>query len=188
MSSSNEVYALIGDRLKPCAEIFFPRHLKHSVCNTSPIFPISDSLAFRAHSIEGHEALGNTAKMATTSNMFLYSLTIQPPTIMTQAVVGQFSGTREQLIATISGSRLVLLRPDSTLGKVLTLLSHDVFGIVRSLATFRIAGSNKGMSHPLPTYSNFHLPTYMAQAYFHNVVHVAVTAHQSSLLFSISKC
>jgi splicing factor 3B subunit 3 len=82
--------------------------------------------------------------MATTSNMFLYSLTIQPPTLTTQAVVGQFAGTKEQLIATACGSRLVLLRPDPTQGKVLTLLSHGVFGIIRSLSAFRLAGSNKG--------------------------------------------
>lgn len=82
--------------------------------------------------------------MATTSNMFLYSLTIQPPSTMTQAILGQFSGTKEQQIITACGSRLSLLRPDPTQGKVITLLSHDVFGIIRSLAAFRLAGSSKG--------------------------------------------
>ncbi|KAJ8122140.1 hypothetical protein ONZ43_g1589 [Nemania bipapillata] len=81
--------------------------------------------------------------MATTSNMFLYSLTIQPPTCITQAVLGQFSGTREQQIVAASGSRLTLMRPDPSQGKVTTLLSHEVFGIIRSIATFRLAGSNK---------------------------------------------
>ncbi|KOS18324.1 Pre-mRNA-splicing factor rse1 [Escovopsis weberi] len=81
--------------------------------------------------------------MATTSNMFLYSLTIQPPTNVVQAVLGQFAGTKEQLIVTAAGSRLTLLRPDPSQGKVLALLSHDVFGIIRSLAPFRLAGSNK---------------------------------------------
>ncbi|EGU85809.1 hypothetical protein FOXB_03657 [Fusarium oxysporum f. sp. conglutinans Fo5176] len=81
--------------------------------------------------------------MATTSNMFLYSLTVQPPTNVTQAVLGQFAGTREQLIITAAGSQLSLLRPDPSQGKVITLLSHDVFGIIRSLAAFRLAGSNK---------------------------------------------
>lgn len=81
--------------------------------------------------------------MATTSNMFLYSLTIQPPSTMTQAILGQFSGTKEQQIITACGSRLSLLRPDPTQGKVITLLSHDVFGIIRSIAAFRLAGSNK---------------------------------------------
>ncbi|KAM0334203.1 hypothetical protein ACHAQA_001224 [Verticillium albo-atrum] len=81
--------------------------------------------------------------MATTSNMFLYSLTVQPPTNVTLAVLGQFAGTREQHIITASGSRLTLVRPDASQGKVVTVLSHDVFGIIRSMAAFRIAGSNK---------------------------------------------
>ncbi|KAI2618721.1 pre-mRNA-splicing factor rse-1 [Hypomontagnella submonticulosa] len=81
--------------------------------------------------------------MATTSNMFLYSLTIQPPTTINQAMLGQFSGTKEQQIVTASGSRLTLLRPEPSQGKVITLLSHDVFGIIRSIAAFRLAGSNK---------------------------------------------
>lgn len=91
------------------------------------------------------EALGQFATMATTSNMFLYSVTVQPPTHTTQALLGQFAGTKEQLIVTSSGSRLTLLRPDATQGKVLTVLSHDVFGIIRSMAAFRLAGSSKGM-------------------------------------------
>lgn len=86
--------------------------------------------------------------MATTSNMFLYSLTIQPPTNVVQAVLGQFAGTKEQLIITASGSMLTLLRPDPTQGKVTTVLAHDVFGIIRSMAAFRLAGSNKGACIP----------------------------------------
>ncbi|PHH70791.1 hypothetical protein CDD82_6921 [Ophiocordyceps australis] len=81
--------------------------------------------------------------MATTSNMFLYSLTIQPPGNITQAIVGQFMGTREQLIITASGPRLTLLRPDPKLGKVNTVLTHDVFGTIRGLAAFRVTGSSK---------------------------------------------
>ncbi|KAK3295976.1 CPSF A subunit region-domain-containing protein [Chaetomium fimeti] len=81
--------------------------------------------------------------MATTSNMFLYSLTIQPPTTISQALLGQFSGTKEQQIITASGSRLTLLQPDPRQGKVNTVLSHDIFGIIRSIATFRLAGSHK---------------------------------------------
>ena len=82
--------------------------------------------------------------MATTSNMFLYSLTIQPPTTITQALLGQFTGTKEQQIITASGSRLTLLQPDPKLGKVLTILSHDIFGIIRAISLFRLAGSHKG--------------------------------------------
>ena len=65
---------------------------------------------------------------------------------MTQAILGQFSGTKEQQIITASGSRLTLLRPDPSQAKVIALLSHDIFGIIRSIAAFRLAGSNKGKS------------------------------------------
>ncbi|TPX11165.1 uncharacterized protein E0L32_000983 [Thyridium curvatum] len=81
--------------------------------------------------------------MATTSNMFLYSLTIQPPTTISQAILGQFSGTKEQQIIAASGSRLTLLRPDPSQGKVITLVSHEIFGIIRAVAAFRLAGSSK---------------------------------------------
>jgi splicing factor 3B subunit 3 len=91
--------------------------------------------------------------MATTSNMFLYSLTVQPPTNVTTAVLGQFSGTKEQQVITASGSRLTLWRPDPAQGKVVTMLSHDVFGIIRSIAAFRLAGSNKGKPFsPTPSF------------------------------------
>lgn len=85
--------------------------------------------------------------MATTSSMFMYSLTIQPPTAVTQAILGQFAGTKEQQIVTASGSRLTLHRPDPSQGKIVTALTHDVFGIIRTLAAFRLAGSNKGKSN-----------------------------------------
>lgn len=86
--------------------------------------------------------------MAITSNMFLYSLTIQPPTNVTLAIVGQFSGTKEQQIVVASGSRLVIYRPDAISGSVTEILSQDVFGIIRSIAAFRLAGGSKGQSCP----------------------------------------
>lgn len=78
----------------------------------------------------------------------MYSLTIQPPTAITQAILGQFAGTKEQQIVTASGSRLTIHRPDPSQGKISTILSQDVFGIIRTLAAFRLAGSNKGMYSP----------------------------------------
>jgi len=90
--------------------------------------------------------------------MFMYSLTIQPPTAVTQAVLGSFAGTKEQQIVTASGSRLTLHRPDPQQGKVTTILQQDVFGIIRSLAVFRLAGSSKGKSWTQPpkvSYSDF---------------------------------
>jgi splicing factor 3B subunit 3 len=88
--------------------------------------------------------------MATTSNMFMYSLTIQPPTAIVQATLGQFSGTKEQQIVTASGSRLTIHRPDPAQGKITPIYTQDVFGIIRTLAAFRLAGSNKGMHSSLP--------------------------------------
>jgi hypothetical protein len=76
----------------------------------------------------------------------MYSLTIQAPTAISHAVLGQFSGTKEQQIVTACGSRITLNRPDATQGKIVPILSHDVFGIIRGLAAFKLAGSNKGMS------------------------------------------
>jgi len=75
--------------------------------------------------------------------MFMYSLTLQPPTAVTQAIIGQFAGTKDQQIVTAYGSRLTLNRPDPSQGKIVTALSHDVFGIIRGIAAFRLAGSNK---------------------------------------------
>ncbi|KAK4695986.1 splicing factor 3B subunit 3, partial [Lecanoromycetidae sp. Uapishka_2] len=85
--------------------------------------------------------------MAATSSMFMYSLTIQPPSSITQAILGQFAGTKEQQIVTASGSRLTIHRPDPTQGKITTILSQDVFGIIRTLAAFRLAGSNKEVDY-----------------------------------------
>ena len=84
--------------------------------------------------------------MATTSSMFMYALTVQPPSSVTQAILGQFAGTKEQQVATAAGSRLTIYRPDPQQGKVTPILSQDVFGIIRTLAAFRLAGSNKGMT------------------------------------------
>ncbi|KAI9726330.1 MAG: pre-mRNA-splicing factor rse1 [Chrysothrix sp. TS-e1954] len=80
---------------------------------------------------------------STMSTMVQYALTLTPPTSVTQAIVGQFAGAKEQQILTVSGSRLSLHRPEPSLQKVTPLHSHDVFGNVRTVAPFRLAGSNK---------------------------------------------
>lgn len=75
--------------------------------------------------------------------MHLYHLTLQPPTCINQAVVGNFSGTRQQEIMVSRGSRLELLRPDAN-GKITTILAQDAFGSIRALAAFRLTGGTKG--------------------------------------------
>ena len=50
--------------------------------------------------------------------MHLYNLTLQPATAATHAIVGNFSGARQQELIVSRGSRLELLRPDVQTGKV----------------------------------------------------------------------
>lgn len=49
-----------------------------------------------------------------------------------------------QEIAVSRGKILELLRPDANTGKVHTLLTVEVFGIIRSLMAFRLTGGTKG--------------------------------------------
>jgi hypothetical protein len=77
--------------------------------------------------------------------MHLYNLTLQRATGITHAVHGNFSGSKMQEILVSRGKSLELLRPDSNTGKVHTLLTVEVFGIVRSLMAFRLTGGTKGI-------------------------------------------
>jgi splicing factor 3B subunit 3 len=77
--------------------------------------------------------------------MYLYNLTLQRSTGITYAIHGNFSGTKQQEIVVSKGKILELLRPDPNTGKVYTLLSVEVFGIIRSVIPFRLTGGTKGM-------------------------------------------
>lgn len=72
----------------------------------------------------------------------LYHLTLQKPTAITKAVYGNFSNAKAQEIIVAKGQVLELLRADKQ-GKLNLILSKDVFGIIRSIATFRLTGSSK---------------------------------------------
>lgn len=87
--------------------------------------------------------------------MHLYNLTLQPPTAITQAIVGNFSGARQQEIIVSHGTRLELLRPDVQTGKISTVIATDVFGSIRSLAAFRLTGGTKG--EPLYVFNSIFL-------------------------------
>ncbi|KIY70657.1 hypothetical protein CYLTODRAFT_419613 [Cylindrobasidium torrendii FP15055 ss-10] len=75
--------------------------------------------------------------------MHLYNLTLQEPTVAQQAIVGNFSGARQQEIIISHGSQLELLRPDPQTGKVTTVVQSNAFGTIRSLAAFRLTGGTK---------------------------------------------
>uniref|UniRef100_A0A1B0DKC2 RSE1/DDB1/CPSF1 first beta-propeller domain-containing protein n=1 Tax=Phlebotomus papatasi TaxID=29031 RepID=A0A1B0DKC2_PHLPP len=75
--------------------------------------------------------------------MYLYNLTLQKATGITHAVHGSFSGQKIQEILISRGKSLELLRPDPNTGKIHTLLTTEVFGVIRSLIAFRLTGGTK---------------------------------------------
>ena len=77
------------------------------------------------------------------SVMHLYNLTLQRATGIVIAVHGSFAGGKQQEIAVAKGKVLELLRPDVNTGKVHTLLSVEVFGVIRSMMSFRLTGGNR---------------------------------------------
>lgn len=75
--------------------------------------------------------------------MYLYNLTLQRATGITQAVHGNFCGTKQQEIAVAKGKVLELWKHDPSTGKMYTMYATDVFGIIRSVMAFRLTGGNK---------------------------------------------
>ncbi|KAJ6220955.1 hypothetical protein RDWZM_006767 [Blomia tropicalis] len=75
--------------------------------------------------------------------MHLYNLTLQRASHITIAVHGNFAGTKQQEIALAKGKILELVRPDPTTGKVHSILSVDIFGVIRSMIAFRLTGGVK---------------------------------------------
>ena len=76
--------------------------------------------------------------------MYLYNLTLQKATGITHAVHGNFSGGKQQEIVIARGRILEIVRPDPNTGKVHTLLTVEVFGIIRAIIGFRLTGGTKG--------------------------------------------
>ncbi|KAF7366281.1 hypothetical protein MSAN_00884300 [Mycena sanguinolenta] len=75
--------------------------------------------------------------------MHLYNLTLQRPTAAIQAIVGNFSGFREQELIVSHGTSLELLRIDTHTGKISSAVVTDVFASIRSIASFRLAANHK---------------------------------------------
>lgn len=76
--------------------------------------------------------------------MYLYNFILQRATGITHAVHGCFAGTKQQEILLSKGKSLELVRPDPNTGKVHTLLQTEIFGVIRSLMSFRLTGGTKG--------------------------------------------
>lgn len=76
------------------------------------------------------------------------NLTLIPPSSITQAIVGSFSPLtrQQQILVCRGGTKLELLQIDKETGKASSVVSSEAFGIVRSLAPFRLTGGTKGAS------------------------------------------
>ncbi|MEW5303982.1 MAG: hypothetical protein WDW36_006625 [Sanguina aurantia] len=72
--------------------------------------------------------------------MYLYNLTLSRATGIQCAAYGNFSGAKAQELLVSRGKVLELLRPNES-GKLQTVLTHEVFGCIRSLAVFRMTGA-----------------------------------------------
>eukprot|EP00922_Rhytidocystis_sp_ex-Travisia-forbesii_P054171 GHVS01080361.1.p1 GENE.GHVS01080361.1~~GHVS01080361.1.p1 ORF type:complete len:1235 (-),score=154.80 GHVS01080361.1:223-3927(-) len=72
----------------------------------------------------------------------LYSLSLQRSTAVVGAVHGSFSAPRVQELIVSHSRSIELLRPDDQ-GKLHSILLSEVFGVVRSMATFRLAGGSR---------------------------------------------
>ncbi len=90
--------------------------------------------------------------------MHLYNFTLQRPTAIYNAVHGSFMGTKQQEVCVARSRILELLRPDPNTGRVHTICSQELFGIVRSMMAFRLTGGTKG-SVQLASSSVPHLQT-----------------------------
>ena len=81
----------------------------------------------------------------TEDNLFLYNVTLQEPTAFHIAVLGHFTGGKNPEILAAKGEGfLELFRLDLKSGAMISMLSTNVFGIVRSVMPFRLTGSSKG--------------------------------------------
>ncbi|RMZ73108.1 hypothetical protein GMOD_00009623 [Pyrenophora seminiperda CCB06] len=96
--------------------------------------------------------------MTSFSTMSLYALTVKQPTATQDAISGDFLGNGKQQILTASGSRLALLEVSRRQKAFNELYSQDVFGIIRGIAKFRIAGGTK--DHIVITTDSGRLVTY----------------------------
>lgn len=76
--------------------------------------------------------------------MSLYALTVKQRSATQDAMTGDFIGTGKQQILTANGSRLSLCEVSRRQKGFQEIYSQDVFGIIRRIGKFRLAGGNKG--------------------------------------------
>jgi splicing factor 3B subunit 3 len=73
--------------------------------------------------------------------MYLYALTLQSSTAITHAITGNFSEASAQELVVSRGKILELIRLVD--GKLVSIVSIEIFGVIRALAPFRLTGGSK---------------------------------------------
>ncbi|WFD35978.1 pre-mRNA-splicing factor rse1 [Malassezia cuniculi] len=68
---------------------------------------------------------------------------MQPPSTATAAIVGQFTGKRQQEVVIARGSRLEMVQIDVETGRATRIMQQPLFGNTRSLSSVRVAGGQK---------------------------------------------
>ena len=77
--------------------------------------------------------------------MHLYNLPLRESGAYSHAVIGNFSGRKQQeLICCRGGDTLQVFQLDAVTGMLHSCLSHVVFGVVREMQNVRLAGSTRG--------------------------------------------
>ncbi|KFM25355.1 Splicing factor 3B subunit 3 [Auxenochlorella protothecoides] len=74
--------------------------------------------------------------------MYLYNLTLSRASAITSAIYGNFSAPKLQEIIVSRGKVLELLRPDEN-GRMQTICSTEVFGLIRAIQPFRFPGAQQ---------------------------------------------
>jgi len=76
--------------------------------------------------------------------MYMYSLTLSPPSLVNNSVYGSFSGPNKHEIVLSKGARVLeMLRLDEATGKLNVVYRQDCFGVIRKLIPFRLLGMQK---------------------------------------------
>lgn len=80
--------------------------------------------------------------------MNLYNITLQKPSAITHAIVGNFSGNKSQITKNLiqemvicRGKYLELWKQDESTQKMVCLVSSEVIGLVRSIMAFKFTGN-----------------------------------------------
>lgn len=77
--------------------------------------------------------------------MFLYSLTLQPAGGIHKALYGSFSSSKAQEIAVSRGKILEIYRCNDQTRSLEIVYNTEIFGMIRSMCTFRMTGANKDL-------------------------------------------